>query len=100
MALTITFQHQNYIPKGPSIRVASAVPASSDYPTNGYPVGIAQLQFGTDVSMLIPQITGAFIAEWDKANDKVIIRAAAAGTEVAGSFDLSGEVLYFFAIGY
>lgn len=100
MALTITFQHQNYIPKGPSIRVASGVPASADYPTGGYLVGIAVLQFGADVSLLIPQITGAYIAEWDKANDKVLVRAAGTGTELTAAFDLSGEVLYFFAIGY
>ncbi len=101
MAVTNTLvKHAGKMPSAPNILLALDVALDNSYPTGGYafdPGALLQSLGGYDkvpvvASVLFEQNKGGFQFEFDRGNNKIIIRTAA-GVEVANTFDLPGAGL-------
>lgn len=98
MAATITLvEHDGKQPSKAGIRFYLNVQGDASYPTGGYAFdpGALLQSLGLydkkpEVQFVQSEIKGNFLAEYDRANDKLIYRQVSDGAEVAGATDLSG----------
>jgi hypothetical protein len=98
MAATLTEQARISIGESRALCFGT-VAFDSSYPTGGEAIDAAG-DFGYDVMMFE---SGAIVAQWDKANQKVLAYWGNAGTasvlpEVTATTDLSAQTLQYIAI--